>query len=169
MITEYILLSLLILCLFVLFVQDVKSREVSWILFPVTFVLSGFVSMYYTTFIELAISWGLNLIILGCLFLCLVLYMFVRFRKENFNVWNYFGLGDVLFLIVLSINFSPFNFVLVIIFSLVFSLLMTVLTRSKRKTVPLAGYQALFLIILVFVQKAFDINPFNENWIYLWM
>ncbi len=169
MILEYILISLLIISLFVLFYQDVKSREVSWILFPATFVLSGLVSSYNTAFIELVITWVLNLLILGSLFLCLLLYVNVRFGRTKANFWSYFGLGDVLFFIVLSVSFSAFNFVLMIISSLLFSLVLSILIPSKKKTVPLAGFQALFLIVVIFLLRIFDFNPFNENWIYLWL
>lgn len=168
MILEYILLTLLILNLFLLFYQDVKNREVSWILFPIALVLSGIISVFKITFFEMIIFWGLNLIILGVLFLCLIGYVYFKFGK-NANLWDYFGLGDVLFFVVLSINFSSFNFVLMLIFSLLFSLMLSILLLLKKKTVPLAGLQALFLIGVIIVQKIFDLNSFNENWIYLWL
>ncbi|PCH68434.1 MAG: hypothetical protein COC06_09555 [Bacteroidales bacterium] len=166
---KYFLLALLVINLTVIFYQDVKDREVNWVLFPTALVLCGVYSLFVISYPELLLNWALNVLILFSLLVCLVLYIFVRFGRANTNLLTYLGLGDVLFFCVLSICFSPFNFILFVIASLLFSLIISLLMPLKKKTVPLAGLQSFSLILFLFFQIIFDSNPFNENWIFLWI
>ena len=166
---KYLLMALLVINLTVIFYQDIKYREVSWVLFPSALVLCGVYSLFVISYSELLMNWALNVLILLSLLICLALYVFARFGRTNANLLTYLGLGDVLLFFILSICFSPFNFILFVIASLLFSLTISLLIPLKKKTVPLAGLQSLCLILFLLYQSIFDINPFNENWIFLWM
>ncbi len=69
------------------------------------------------------------------------------------------GLGDVLFFIALGIGFPTLTFLVLLATSLIFSLLIYLIIKSnlKSKKVPLAGFQALFIFIILFINLMFNI------------
>jgi hypothetical protein len=64
---------------------------------------------------------------------------------------NYFGLGDFLFFLSVTPLFLTYNFILFFILTFVFSIILQILfqKRMKEKTIPLAGFSALLLMLLV--------------------
>ena len=162
------IVGLLVACLLLIAFQDFRERAVNWYLFSVAFVICAFQASLYLDWIEIMINFGINLTLLVVLFTTLLCYLLIRFGRNQLSLWNYLGLGDVLFFIVLAICFSPFNFVIFTVVSLMISLLTSILFLSGR-TVPLAGIQALCLGIFSILQYFLDRSPFNDNWIYLWM
>lgn len=166
---QFILLSSLLILLSIIVYQDVKDRAVSWILFPLAAVLIVAYYHYLFSLIDLVLHFLINLLVVGILLVCLTGYVYLRFKDKGTNLWNHFGLGDVLFFLVLACSFSPFNFIFFTILSLIFAILVSLFQSSKMKTVPLAGYQALCLMLLLIVQRIFSLNPFNDYWIYQWI
>ncbi|MFD0963855.1 hypothetical protein [Pseudofulvibacter geojedonensis] len=59
------------------------------------------------------------------------------------------GLGDILLFIALTCTFSLVSFITLFVSSLLFSLLLHLISSkgNKEKTVPLAGYMSLFFAI----------------------
>jgi hypothetical protein len=64
---------------------------------------------------------------------------------------HYFGLGDLLFYTAITPLFLLRNYILFFILSLLFAILMQFGLKKfiKEETVPLAGFSALFLIIMI--------------------
>lgn len=79
-----------------------------------------------------------------------MLYLLLRYR--TLKIGNYLGAGDVLFWLACLWCFSPLNFLIFFIVSLLGALLLHLLLRRmmsgyEQVAIPLAGYQGLFLIL----------------------
>jgi hypothetical protein len=87
------------------------------------------------------------LVILGLL----VLYMSIKNKQFSNPFLNYFGLGDLLFFLCITPLFVLRQFVLFFILSMVFAIGMQLALRRtmKHETVPLAGFAALFLLLII--------------------
>ena len=100
----------------------------------------------------------LNSLQLALLIACLTGYYRVR---SGSSVRNFFstklGVGDLLFWIICTPLFTPVNFLLWMVLSLLFSLVasacMLLVSRKNRLTVPLAGIQAVTLIIVLVLNQ----------------
>lgn len=141
------LLCLSFTLLFVFF-QDWKYRRIHVLLPAIIFILSIGVIGFNTLLLK-------NILFNGAFFLVtlslLVLYMSIK-NKQFLNPFNhYFGLGDLLFYIAVTPLFFLPNFILFFIFSMIFALVLQIALKKfiHENTVPLAGFSALFLIIIL--------------------
>ncbi|MEO6175608.1 MAG: hypothetical protein ABIP27_10710 [Flavobacterium circumlabens] len=81
----------------------------------------------------------------------LVLYMSIKSKKFLNPFEHYFGLGDLLFYIAVTPLFVLPNFIVFFILSMVFALVVQLVFKKviTEHTVPLAGFSALFLGIVL--------------------
>ena len=136
----------------VLFYQDIKERKVSvWVLVVGGF-LGGILHFMQQTQIVFVSSIVMNITFIALVFGVLCLY--TKIILQN-NIFQVFGMGDLLFFILLAVSLPLVSFLMVFIFSLLFSLLIFILVKRKLKdkTVPLAGLQSLFLILVLLANK----------------
>ena len=158
--------------LLAIFYQDQKERRVYLWLFIVVCITFGVLHLtkvgWYQFVISLLFNVGITVILLG------VLAGYSKFRMPSVTFLQVFGLGDILFIVALSLGFSTLSFITLLVFGLLFSLVLhqvwlgmfsrlpavKVGKRTKTqvkqdltptngsieldKTVPLAGYLALF-------------------------
>jgi len=147
---EILLKIILIIALLLVFFQDLKSRSVMVILLIATGILFA-LQMYFR------LSWHLFLmgITVNLAFvcgLCIVLYVCTKFIiKKPFS--NAIGLGDLFFFGCMALGFPTMTFLILFSFSLFFAALLYVFLRKKlmQQTVPLAGFQSLFIAIVLLV------------------
>lgn len=135
-----------------LFYQDIKERRISvWVLIVGLF-LGGILHFIQQTQIVFVSSIVMNITFIALVFGVLCLY--VKIILQN-NIFQVFGMGDLLFFILLAVSLPLVSFLMVFIFSLLFSLLIFILVKRKlkNKTVPLAGLQSLFLILVLLANK----------------
>lgn len=137
--------------------QDFKERHVFLGLFVISGISIGtlhYKEAYYQQFFLTTI---INLVIICAIVFILFIYSKVMLKKTFKST---FGLGDFLFFIVLSIGFPTATFLVLFSFSLLFSLLLYVMFKKRlmHKTVPLAGLQALFLIIIFMTNWGFNLE-----------
>ena len=127
--------------------QDIKTREVYWFTFPVFMISAGVIHYFNVLNIHFFYSIMINLSIIALITLILFLYAFLKLQKSFFK--EVFGLGDLLLFIALAFAFPTYTFITLFCFSLIFSSLLWVFLSNKsiNKTVPLAGYMSLFLVI----------------------
>lgn len=144
---EIILLCLSLILLFVFF-QDWKYRRIHVILPIAIFLLSFYITHTDPFLVK-------NILLNGIFFFItlsvLVLYMSIK-NKQFLNPFNhYFGLGDLLFYIAVTPLFILPNFILFFILSMVFALVLQLVFKKliQENTVPLAGFSALFLFIIL--------------------
>lgn len=71
---------------------------------------------------------------------------------------NYFGLGDLLFYVAIAPLFLLQNYILFFIFSMVFAIGLQLGLKKiiQENTVPLAGFSALLLFILIIKDMMLD-------------
>lgn len=137
---------ILILCLSVIAYQDFKSKTVSWILFPILAIVGGIAHKHHATWIAFGISIGINLALVALV--VLVLFLYAKYKINKPFLEAVFGLGDVLMLLAFAFLFPTLSFLNFFVFSLLFSLIISLFLRFNRgtSTVPLAGLIGLFLI-----------------------
>lgn len=142
----------LLSCLIWMFYQDMRFRAIYWICFPVTTLLLIMCLPEYLQLKELFSNTITNLLIL----LVQIFFVSVWVSLKNRRIINitdsHIGWGDLLFLIAAAFYFSPANYFLFYVSSLVLVLFISLPSLIKRRgqvEIPLAGLQALFLGILL--------------------
>jgi uncharacterized membrane protein HdeD (DUF308 family) len=152
------ILKLLLMGVFTLiFVQDYKDRKVYRFLYPLMGALV-FVLQWYTVSHETIImNVGVNLLFVG--FLLLTCYLYAKLKLRQPLLKAVLGPGDVMFFVFIAFSFSMLSFIILFVFSLIFSLLLHLVFQHKQteKTVPLAGYMSLFFGVV------YGISFFSEN------
>jgi hypothetical protein len=133
--------------------QDLKYRGIYWWMFPILLLLLTISSIQVLGFTVMIAQVVKSCLFLGLQFIALTAYISIR-QKKLTNIFDgFFGLGDLLFLLAISFGFSFLNYVLFYLLSLMMVVLFTVIfghhTKSHGKKIPLAGYQALLLMILM--------------------
>jgi len=162
---------LVLILLLTIFIQDFKSRAVYWVVFPILLALLGV--LRYTMFYSFSVIWVPTLINTGFLALQLIL-LSVYFAIKNKRFINIadglLGLGDILFLLSITVYLSVLNFLFFYIFSLILILVIWLITQvvsaKKSKEIPLAGMQA--LIFIVFLSCDWWLKMFNltaDTWL----
>jgi hypothetical protein len=148
-------------------IEDFKFRAVSWWIFPMLAI--AFIGIEYT-------SLRLQDIVLNSCFtfiqlIMLSLYFSIKEKKVINITQNYLGWGDIVLWIASCLLFSPLNFVLFFMSSLVFTMMVVAgwkLTKIKpvMTTVPLAGIQAMALLLLLMATVFSDKILFrDDSWI----
>lgn len=144
-----IALIILFFCLIAVFIQDWKYRRIH-VMLPV--IIFG-ISFYLISRKKIDL---INIIILNTGFFLMTLsiltvYMSLKSKKFLNPFLHYFGLGDLLFYISVAPLFILKNYILFFILSLLFAILLQFGLKKfiKEDTIPLAGYSALFLIIVL--------------------
>ena len=119
-----------IITLGVLFYQDIKERKVSvWILLIGMF-LGGMIHYLHQPPIVFLSNVGVNsvfiILILG------ILWMYSKFKLKK-KILDVFGGGDALFFILLALSLPILSFLMVFVFSLIFSLLVFMILKNLFK------------------------------------
>jgi hypothetical protein len=154
----YLKLILLLVFAAILY-QDSKNRLVYWFLYPIIGILVFVIQLQYLPIKLAFLNSGLNL-----LFITLLLgvsFVYIKFRKLSFQ--EAIGFGDILFFVFMSFAFAVVSFIILFVFALLFSLILHFVFQKKNqlKTVPLAGYMALFFGV-VYTITFFN----NSNFLY---
>lgn len=156
----------LILILFLILYQDFRFQAVSWIFFIIGFFLIIILSVKVNSLSNLFFNLSINALFI--LFQLSIIYFFSWFKyKKRRNIFkSVFGFGDLLFLIMIIPLFSPLNFIVFFIASIVFSLLVYSIINwlriYKKQRVPLAGLQSLFLSIVIISQIFIKFSLYND-------
>jgi hypothetical protein len=143
--------------LLLLFFQDLKERKVSVLLLCIAFI--AFASVHFLNsneYVFLSMA-AINLLLLLVIVTILIIYTKV-ILKESFK--NVIGAGDLFFFSIMAVGFPTVTFVFLFVASLVFSLVMFHVLKRTLKTplIPLAGFQALFLFIIIALNSCFNFS-----------
>ena len=133
-----------------IFFQDVKERLVSWFLFPLLGIFLALI--FYDTvatghFFLLSVVTNSALVTL----IILILYVYAKFILKKKFINHSFGMGDLLFFYAMAVGFPSLTFIVLFTGGIFFSLLLFLALKKNRAmtTVPLAGYMALYLAIIL--------------------
>lgn len=149
---------LLIGVFLLVFYQDHKDRKVYWFLYPIIGCLVFVLQMQSVSIYSSLINTGINLMFM--FFLLLICYLYAKLKLKRPFLKEVFGVGDLLFFIFIAFSFSIVSFLMLVAFSLLFSLLLHFAINYKQaeKTVPLAGYMSLFFAVVFFVSFFWECN-----------
>ncbi|MDN3588102.1 hypothetical protein QWY86_15570 [Pedobacter aquatilis] len=142
--------------------QDFKFRAVYWWLFLLLF--SG---LWTISLLEVGFPLAAERMLYNCAFVLLQVFLLsLYFAVKNrrwLNIFDgYFGLGDLCFLLAVSVYFSLTHYLFFYVLSLLFVVLISGIIRLASPEVnlkiPLAGYQALCLICLLITGFFFPVQ-----------
>lgn len=138
----------LILGLALIFLQDLRDREVWWFLFPVVGVLMGGIHLLSADFQVTTSHILINAILVTTIVTILGLYTRFIHGRAFLNVS--FGLGDLLFFYAFALGFPTVTFIILFVASILVALLWSFvyLNRNSKGTIPLAGLMSSFLILV---------------------
>lgn len=138
------MIVILAILLLIMFYQDIKSREISVILFPGVFILAMIISINHLQINQLIY----NIAFLTVLLLLLTIYLSVKNSRFIRITEGYFSWGDCLFLLAIIPLFEINTFILFFTMGtlLVLVLYLLFLPLFKTKTIPYAGFLGLILI-----------------------
>ena len=123
--------------------QDCKDRLVYWFLYPILGILGFFIQRKFLNIETILANTSINLCLILTVLLALWVYSKIILKQKLIN--QSIGVGDILFLVFLTCCFSIVSFLVLFVFSLLFSLLLHLIFQNKNnKTIPLAGYMSIF-------------------------
>lgn len=138
-----LVLTILMLCFLAITIQDLRERQVYWFLFPICAICCCILFFQVAAFPVFLTAIAANLIFITLLLL--ILYGYSRgISKIRFH--RAIGLGDILLFYALAFSFSTLAFIYIFVGSLIFALVIHLITKKhfKEQTIPLAGYLSLF-------------------------
>jgi hypothetical protein len=159
--------------------EDYRSRAVHWFWFPLLALGGLLLSLGEGhSFDGTLVNTGLNLLFLSLQFVLLKGYFSLRQkirpagpRPSNANLSaklsDKIGAGDICFLIAACCAFSPLNFILFYLCSLLFAMLVwlsrRLLNRRFDPSIPLAGLQASFFILVLWACLILKVPLSNDD------
>ena len=143
-----------------IFVQDLKYRAIHWI----WLAMLSFVSLQYST-LPFPLKF-INIIIVLIQVLVVWIYFSWKSKGKIYLFRDYFGIGDLLFLCAICGFFTPKIFLSFLIISLLISLAPSLILKPKSddQTVPLAGYMAAQLFVLMPANWLFNSGLLSLKW-----
>jgi hypothetical protein len=153
--------------LIVIAYQDIRFREVSWLVFPIILVLNLIRGLMLMSPVQLLSIAGINMLFLVTQFLVLLLIMVLK-NGLPIDFRNSIGLADIFLLFASTLLFSNMNFICTYTGGLIFSLIVWgikgICFPDRGKLIPLAGFFSLFLImVMIFDILSGHFNSFNDN------
>jgi uncharacterized membrane protein YdjX (TVP38/TMEM64 family) len=105
-----------------------------------------------------------SLAFIGINFISIVAYFSIKKSKLQNPFKQYIGIGDLVFLIAVIPLFSFRNYMLFFISGMIFSLVLYAVFQNKgeQKTIPLAGYLSLYIIVLMIPNLFLSTNIFYD-------
>lgn len=149
-----------------IFVQDMKARAVSWVLFPLLTVLFLVFRLSVQPSDVVLLSATNSVLFVVVQLFVLSVWFSLRERRWVNITHSLLGLGDVLFLLACCFLFPVWNFLLFYVMSLCIAVFYGIIRGRERQRIPLAGLQAMLLgIILCFDWCYLHIGLTEDSWI----
>lgn len=150
--------------------QDIKHREINWLLFPllvIAFVIQA--CLRYPIIVYLR-TCGINISLLIVQICLLTFYYLLKGRNFKSIINTSLGLGDLILLISMSFAFTTVNYILFYLTSLIFSLITWTFLKSftlkNSKLIPLAGLISIYTIIIIIVDiLSHHFDRLNDNYL----
>ncbi|GAA4272067.1 hypothetical protein U6A24_11210 [Aquimarina gracilis] len=140
--------------------QDIKYRHIHIALPILVFVVAIYINIERFELYEVLKSIGF----IAINFAAITAYFSFKTSKLQNPFKDYIGIGDLVFLIAVTPMFSFRNFMLFFISGMIVSLLLYVLfqKQSTNKTIPLAGYLSLYIILIMIPNLFLTNNLFYD-------
>ncbi|GAA3591031.1 general secretion pathway protein [Flavivirga amylovorans] len=149
---------LLIIALLLVLYFDMKKRMIHIILPILIFCFSMLINYVSTNLKLIDTIYNIGFLLINIL--GVILYFSLKTKALINPIDRFIGLGDIVFFIAITPLFKLETFIPFFIIGLLFSLLLyvIVLLFKKMKTIPLAGYLSLYLVINILIKNVFNIN-----------
>jgi hypothetical protein len=154
------------LLLIIIAYEDFKNRTVHVFLFPVLLIVAIGYAYCWLSGVEVLKNTLINACFLVVQGLLLVFYFVIKHKKWINITEAYIGWGDILFVIVTTPLFTPIAYVFFYLSSLIMTIFFVTIykvARQKMKFIPLAGVQALWLLILLYYHQFVSPVLFDEK------
>ncbi len=155
-----------ILLLSVIAYEDFKYRSIHWFLLLFLLITEIFTAKILMS--QRIYEVLINLSIVGIQFIAAFIYVKITKKSNSTFINNYCGLGDILFLCIITISFSVLNFIYFMVLSNITILVLFIAYKFVQdknknfsaKTIPYAGLLAiLFLVIkIIDMMGVYDIT-----------
>ena len=139
----------LVLSLLMVLLQDLKYRNIH-VVFPILiFVFSGL--LFHKKAWLSPVIYLTNAAFFTVILIVLIVYMSIKDKKFVNPFTHYFGLGDLLFYLSITPLFATYHYVLFFILSMLFAIILHLSFKKiiKGDAIPLAGFAALLLLLLI--------------------
>lgn len=150
--------------------QDFKYRAIYVWLFIASAVLLGILKYEIAGFSNL---WNdLKNSILFLLVQALLVSVYFAWKEKRWVnlLKGYFGEGDLLFLICMAFYFSFMNYVMFYLISILLVLIGSIFYAKKEVKIPLAGGQALCMVLAMLIDHCFaGIDFTSDFWLYTYI
>lgn len=147
--------------LLIIIYQDFRYRAVSWVVIPLMFAAFAVNSILTTDVSTFLQSLVFNIGFIFIQLLAVTAYFCIKYGTFINITAKYIGWGDIWFLTVVASVFSPVNFIVFYVMSLLSILIIAItlrlINRNTATTIPLAGAMALILLMVV------SVNSFNRG------
>ena len=152
-----ILKVLIIINFLVIFFQDVRERMVLWLLYPIAAVLAFLIQWKSNGIYITLVNTGFCFLLAAALLFISRMYCRMAWKRPFVN--EAIGIGDILLFVALSLAFAPMAFMVLLVWSLFLAMLLHFFfgKYSIHRSVPLAGYMALFFAMVYGI--SFFIEP----------
>jgi hypothetical protein len=144
--------------------QDVRTRSVMTWLLPALGVVLAVREYQINTGNAFFMNAIINSSILLVQFAFIHLWLFLRNGHFTKLMDVQIGWGDVVFLVCLAPSFAPLHFCLFVTAGTIFSLVLTLLRRRQKESIPLAGHLSIFLALwLMIAQVTSAASSFSDD------
>jgi hypothetical protein len=164
-----------LLILLMIFLEDIRSRRVHLILFPILASCLIIIGLWRRIDLEdlLQSAW-INLLFLSLILLALTAWFSLKERRLINITRQLLGWGDILFLLCIALYFSILNYIFFYMMSLIavviFWSLWRLFSKKDNQHIPLAGMQALILAIFLCSDWwLIHFNTTSDNWLLRFM
>lgn len=158
----FLIKAAVVLILLVMGIQDFKFRAISWYLFPALTLCLLLINPSFSLY-----SCFVNICFVAFVFVLLTGWFSLRSGSLVNLTQRHLGIGDILFLLCLAFFFSPLNFFLFYLSSLLVVSIGTGLYLLVFKpdgfTIPLAGLQGLVLMAALLCSWIWNIQLADSN------
>ncbi|MCH2229633.1 MAG: hypothetical protein MK105_04750 [Crocinitomicaceae bacterium] len=143
------MLYILSIVLLISFYQDLRFRGIQWFIFPLILIFSIFLKWE-----TLSIGTLYNLLFIVLCLSGLTMYLSIKEGRIINITKGFFSWGDILILIALCPLFSLEGYILFFTVGTILTLVTFLIVNIwvKSKTVPYAGYMALFAMPTLFLE-----------------
>lgn len=135
--------------------EDFRRRRISLIWLVILGICTTTIGVLRDGVVIVALRIGGNMVLTVILFLCIAMWVGIRYRQQIRYIFpRWFGGGDLLLMLVLTPFFAPASFMQLILASSLLALIWWFLFRPRRRrTIPLAGFISLTLISILLYQS----------------
>ena len=109
---------------------------------------------------------GINLAVLAVQIAGVIIYFSIKHKKFTNIINQQLGSGDLLFYVTVAFSFSPVNFILFSLGAYVMILAVFLVLKiflGFRKSIPLAGCLAFFMMVVIVLNVLHIFEAFNDD------